>query len=226
MGAAILFLAVHLYNLGIDHERVKARADVLNEGAAELKKQRDDYQTAMQTAQDREHAAQLAAQAASAKVVILDNRAAASQTQQATTAKIVAVLPDPQLFGDIVRRINRRRPEDAAPTFYPDELRVIDSDLADLPFVRDQLATADAKAGALVDKSASDDALAAALKDENAATLRYALDLHEQYAVAYNLAQPRVSLFVRIFTLGLKRPKKLTLTPPGAMPVPATKAKP
>lgn len=221
MGAGILFLAYHLYSLGIEHERVKAKNEVLADGAAELKKQRDDYSAAMQTALDRQHAAEVAASAASAKVIVLDNRAAASQIQQGATAKTVAALPDPQLFSDIVRRINQRPTDDPATTLYPAELRTIDASLADLPFVRDQLAVANSKASALIDKSISDEALVAALKDENAATLRYAMALHEQYTLAYNLAQPRVPFIVRVFTLGLKHPKKLNLAPPDAMPVPA-----
>jgi hypothetical protein len=219
-GALILYLGVHLYNAGITHERDKARADVVNEGAAELKKQRDDFQAAMNQALDRQHSAEVAATAAAAKVVILDTRTAAAQTAQTATDKTVAAMPDPQVFGDIVRRINRRRPEDAAAAFYPDELRVIDSTLADAPYDKEQLQTANDKVAALTDKSTADDAEVGALKDQNATALSYAQDLHEQYVLAYNAAQPHVSLFVRIITLGLKRPKKLNLTPPESMTPP------
>ena len=110
---------------------------------------------------------------------------------------------------------------DLVPTFYPTELREIDVRLAELPPVQDQMTDLSAKVDTLQLKSAAQDQNIAALKTERTALFLYASQLHDHYARAYALAQPHVSLFLRIITFGAKKQKKLNLPAPEAIPVPA-----
>ena len=96
-----------------------------------------------------------------------------------------------------------------APTFYPVELREIDIRLAELPPLQDQLTDLSAKVDTLQQRSTAQDQDIGAIKTERAALLIYATQLYGHYEKAYSLAQPRQSLFVKIVTLGLRKPKQL-----------------
>ena len=155
------------------------------------------------------------------RLAALDSRIASDRQRVTTSIAQVSAIPDPQLFGDITQRLGKRPATDVLPTFYPAELREIDVRLAQLPPVQDQLTDLSTKVDTLQLKSVAQDQNVAALRMERTALYLYASQLHDHYARAYALAQPHVSLFVRIVSFGMKREKKLGLPAPEAIPVPA-----
>jgi hypothetical protein len=219
--AVVTYGGVHLYHLGIEHEAVKAKNATLEADATEAKKERDAFEEQMKTAQATEASAIATIQAQNVRLSALDSRLASDRAHATAAVATVAALPDAQLFSNIAQRVGKRAPGDLAPTFYPAELREIDVRLSELPPLQDQLTDLSSKVDTLQMKSAAQDQNIAALKTERAALFVYASQLHEHYARAYALAQPHVSLFIRIVSFGTKRQKKLTLPAPEAIPVPA-----
>jgi hypothetical protein len=215
------YTGFRLYHLGIEHEALKAQQATLEADKSEAQKERDAFEEQMKTAQATEASAIATIQAQNVRLSALDSRLASDRLRVTASLAQVAAIPDPQLFGDITQRLAKRQPTDAAPTFYPAELREIDVRLAQLPPVEAQMSDLSAKVDTLQLKSAAQDLNIAALKTERSALFLYASQLHDHYARAYALAQPHVSLFVRIVSFGMKRPKKLTLPAPEAIPVPA-----
>ena len=215
------YTGFRLYHLGIEHEAVKAKNATLEADKTEAQKERDAFEEQMKTAQATEASAMATIQAQNVRLAALDTRIATDRQRVASSIAQVSALPDPQLFGDITQRLGKRPVTDVVPTFYPAELREIDVRLAQLPPVQDQLTDLSTKVDTLQLRSAAQDQNIAALKTERTALYLYASQLHDHYARAYALAQPRVSLFVRIVTFGMKRQKKLGLPAPEAIPVPA-----
>jgi hypothetical protein len=219
--AAVGYGGVRLYDLGIAHERTAARAEILEADKADAQKERDQYQAAMEQAQKTEQSAIAAVQAANSRVAALDVRLANARQSQTAAVAQVSSLSDPQLFGDITKRIGKRAIGDLSPTFSIPELREIDVRLVQVPYLQDQLGDLSDKVDALQQKSSAQDQDIVALKTERATLFTYAAQLHEHYAKAYALAQPHVSLFVRIVSLGMKHTRPLNVPAPEAIPLPA-----
>jgi hypothetical protein len=219
--ALVGYTGVRLYHLGIEHEALKSQQATLEADKTEAQKERDAFEGQMKAAQATEASAIATIMAQNARLSALDSRLVADRQRVTTSVAQVAALPDPQLFGDITHRLGKRLATDLVPTFYPTELREIDVRLAELPPVQDQMTDLSAKVDTLQLKSAAQDQNIAALKTERTALFLYASQLHDHYARAYALAQPHVSLFIRIITFGAKRTKKLNLPAPEAIPVPA-----
>jgi chromosome segregation ATPase len=219
--ALVGYTGIRLYHLGIEHEAVKAKNATLETDKTEAQKERDAFEVQMKIAQATEASAVATIQAQNVRLAVLDSRLSADRAHATAALATVAALPDTALFGDITQRVGKRAQGDAASTFYPAELREIDVRLAELPPLQDQLTDLSSKVDTLQLRSSAQDENIAALKTERGALFLYASQLHDHYAKAYALAQPHVSLFVRIVSFGMKRPKKLTLPAPEAIPVPA-----
>lgn len=209
------------YRAGLTHAETKARADILEGDKANAQKEATAYQVRMDASEKITQAAMATIAAQNVRLTVLDSRLANDRKRVTESVAQVAAIPDAQLFGDITQRIARRVPTDTAATFYPSELREIDLRLAELSPLQDQVVDLGSKVEALQVRSTAQDQNIAALQSERAALFLYASQLHDHYAKAYALAQPRVGLFVRIVTLGLKRTKKINLPAPAAIPVPA-----
>ncbi len=223
LAAAVVYAGGRLYSLGIEHERTKARAEVLEADQQQAKQERDQFEEKMHEAEQLAASAVQAQHQAMEHIAVLDQRLARANQAQAAASSQLAALPDSQLFADIRARLARHA-GDSSPSFYPDELREIDSNLVEQPYLEDRLSILSDKVQALSDKSDAQARQLAAASAETAALASYAAALHEHYRTAYNLAQPRVPLIVKIFTLGLKKQKKLTLPAPEAIPVPTPAA--
>lgn len=221
LGVALGWAGLSLYRAGLTHAETKARVDILEGDKAQAQKEAAAYQAHMEAAEKIQQAAMATINAQNLRLTVLDSRLASDRKRVTESVAQVAAIPDTQLFGDITQRLARRVPSDTATTFYPSELREIDVRLAELSPLEDQVTDLGGKVDALQQRSAAQDQSIAALQQERAALFVYASQLHEHYAKAYALAQPHVSLFVRIVTLGLKKQKKLTLPAPAAIPVPA-----
>jgi len=219
LGAALAYAGARLYSLGIDHERTKARAEVLEADQQQAKQERDAFEQKMHDAEQLAAAAVQAQQQAMQHIAVLDQRLATGNQAQASAAAQLTNLSDGQLLSDIRARLALHK-GDAAPALYADELRAIDSNLVELPFVQDRVSILFDKVTALEQKSAAQDKQIAAAASETAALTTYATQLHAHYRTAYNLAEPRVPLITKIFTLGLKKQKKLQIPPPDSIPVP------
>jgi hypothetical protein len=219
--AVVGYTGFRLYHLGIEHEVVKANNANLEADKTEALKERDAYQAHMDAAERNEQAALATIAAQNARLTALDSRLASDRQRSTAAVAKVATLSDPQLFGDVTQRLGVRAPTDRTALFSASELREIDVRLAELPPLQDQLADLGTKVDALELRSTAQGQNISALEAQRSALFIYASQLHEHYAKAYALAQPHVSLFVRIVTLGLKKQKKLTLPAPAAIPVPA-----
>lgn len=223
LSIALVAGAVHFYRAGIEHERVVARAEMLEQGKTEAQKERDAFAARMSEAQSLASRAIAAEAAASARIVALDRQLSDARAREQQAAQQVAHVPDTGLAADIRGRL-ALHPGDPAPAFYPDELRAIDVNLAQAPAISEQLKTLEGQVAALNDRGKAQAQQIEACRQQTAALMQYAGELHRHYAEAYNAAQPHVSLFVKIITLGLKRERKLTLPPPDSLPVPAAPA--
>ena len=219
--AVVGYTGERLYHLGIEHEVVKAKNATLEEDKTEALKEREAYQARMDSAEKTEQAAMATIAAQNVRLSALDSRLAGDRQHVTAAVAGVATLSDPQLFGDVTQRLGVRAQADRSIAFSASELREMDVRLAQLPPLEDQLADLGTKVDALQLRSTAQGQNITALEGERTALFVYASQLHEHYAKAYALAQPHVSLFVRIVTLGLKKQKKLTLPAPAAIPVPA-----
>jgi hypothetical protein len=211
----------HLYHLGIEHEAVIAKNAVLEDDKVQAQKESEAFRAAMLSAQQTEQSAMATINAQNTRLAALDSRLATDRQRLTTSIATVGALPDQQLVGDIAQRLGKRQATDNAATLYPVELREIDIRLAELPPLQDQLTDLSTKVDTLQQRSTAQDQDIGAIKTERAALLIYATQLYGHYEKAYSLAQPHQSLFVKIVTLGLRKPKQLNIPAPASIPVPA-----
>jgi chromosome segregation ATPase len=212
---------VHLYHLGAEHEAVKAKNAVLEGDKLEAQKEAEAFRTQMLAAEQTEQSAMATINAQNARLAALDSRLVTDRQRVTTSIATVGALPDQQLVGDIAQRLGKRQATDNSPTLYAVELREIDIRLAELPPLQDQLTDLSTKVDTLQQRSTAQDQDIGAIKTERAALLIYATQLYGHYEKAYSLAQPHQSLFVKIVTLGLRKPKQLNIPAPASIPVPA-----
>jgi hypothetical protein len=199
---------------------VKAKNAVLEGDKLEAQKEAEAFRTQMLAAEQTEQSAMATINAQNTRLAALDSRLVTDRQRVTTSIATVGALPDQQLVGDIAQRLGKRPVTDTATTFYPVELREIDVRLAELPPLQDQLTDLSSKVDTLQQRSTAQDQDIAAIKTERAALLIYATQLYGHYEKAYSLAQPRQSLFIKIVTLGLRKPKQLNIPAPASIPVP------
>jgi len=217
LGIALLVAGAswYIYGKGFDSGKIAGAAEQL---ADDRKQQEQEHKQFMETLQSLQADAQAAHAEAAAQRKRADELSVALEQisrERAAARQQVSRVPDSGLKQDIVLKLALRPANDAAPDFYPAELRSIDDAVTQRPLVEQQIAKLDQKVDALERAQAAQaDELKAVAGQRDASMLAYN-QLMGHYVKAYNAFPHKGNLFLKIITFGIKgRAKHMDLPDP------------
>lgn len=201
IGAAVVVVILAGIALGI-YNKGKAAGQI--EGArAQLETDRQQFEQDRQVFLAQLKKYQEADDAAKAQVAAKDAEIAGLRRSRAAAAQSIRNLPDEKIVADILERLG----EAPGATLSNPQLRRLDGILADSQNLEQQVAALEAKV------AAQDQRIDAIEHQRDAAIASYN-KLVPLYTKAYNAAQRKHSLFVKIITFGLVRDRKIDLPDP------------
>lgn len=186
----------------------------LEDDKKQLDQQTQTFQDALKRAQNQVAQAQSQIDAANARSVILAKAIAATSQQRQQAQEKVSSLPDSQLFVDIVGKLSVRTPNDQTPNFTFSELRKIDATVTDYPQLKNQYDQLSARQVETENAVKAMDTKIDGITKQRDAAITYSNQLMGHYVDAYNAAQKKPSLFVKIITLGFVHGRHLNLPSP------------
>lgn len=221
VAVALLGLALWFYQRGKSAGYDSGRRDELEQSRQQQGADRKQFLATLQNYQDDAEAAQKQVAQASQAVAAATTRLAQISQTRARDHAAVAALPDAALFGDIVHKLAVRSAADTTPNFLPAELRKLDDQVTDYAALADANQEIGVKVDALADKVAGLEKNLDAVAHQRDEALAYGNRLAGYYATAYNAAQKKPSLLLRIVTLGMLRGRRMELPDPVSLPTPA-----
>lgn len=189
-----------------------------------LDQQTQTFQDSLKRAQSQVQAANAQIEAANARSAILAKAIAATSQMRQQAQEKVSALADKDLFADIVGKLAVRATNDPTPNFTFSELRKIDATVTDYPPLKtqyEQLAARQAETENAV--RGLNDKVDGITKQRDAA-ITYSNQLMAHYVDAYNAAQKRPPLIVKVLTLGLYHGKHMDLPSPVSLEATMPKA--
>lgn len=193
-------VTLYIYNKGRENGRQDGQRDQLEQDRKSFEQDRKQFLDTLATYQAKDQAAQQQIQQQNATIAALASARVAARAA-------VDRLPDAQLGSDIHTKLGS--PASDAPLTIS-ELRRVDEILTDYGNLSQQVT-------ALQAKSAEQDKRIDAIEHQRDAAIESYNKLVPLYTKAYNAAQKKHSLFVKIITFGLVRDRKIDLPAPATL---------
>ncbi len=212
----------YVYENGKRSGNAAGQREQLEIGKVEAAQERAGFLAALQTAQASESEARAGAEAADRKVQESSRRLSALEAARAAAQQQVGKVPNDGLVADIRGKLGVK-PDLQDPNLAPDELRAVDSIVTDYGNLKDQVAQFNAKLDALQDQVSHQGDRITAIQQERDAAIAGWNSAHSHYVEAYNAAQKKPPIIIKIITLGLYKGRHMDLPDPVTLQPPAQK---